>query len=133
MTSPPDVQNVPDVCVKHCRACMELKELTDFHRCKNSKDGRLNQCKACCRKRDLTPKRIEQKRLARGPRGLKDALRHRLERAVNTGKIKKLPCLICGSLKTVGHHADYSQPLSVTWICHEHHRQLHQEHKDRNV
>ena len=32
---------------KICRICNELKELSDFHRKKNTKDGHRNECKEC--------------------------------------------------------------------------------------
>ena len=45
--------------------------------------------------------------------------------AIRAGKLKKLPCFICGSEKTEGHHPDYSAHLDVIWLCHAHHKQAH--------
>ncbi len=45
--------------------------------------------------------------------------------AVRDGKLQKLPCFICGSERVEAHHADYSVPLSVVWLCTIHHRQAH--------
>ena len=45
--------------------------------------------------------------------------------AVKTGRIAKLPCLICGSENTEAHHPDYSSPLDVIWLCAAHHKQAH--------
>ena len=40
-----------------------------------------------------------------------------------------LPCFVCGATKQLHrHHVDYDQPLSVVWLCEEHHNQLHREH-----
>ena len=40
-----------------------------------------------------------------------------------------LPCWVCGSTDRLhGHHADYDQPMSVVWLCEQHHNQLHREH-----
>lgn len=50
--------------------------------------------------------------------------------AVLSGRIQKLPCVVCGDFQSEGHHADYSLPLAVTWLCKAHHEQLHKEHKD---
>jgi len=41
--------------------------------------------------------------------------------AIRSGKLRRLPCEICGAEKTVAHHDDYSHPLSVRWLCSEHH------------
>lgn len=40
---------------------------------------------------------------------------------VDNGTIKRLPCEVCGNPKSEGHHADYSKPLDVKWLCREHH------------
>mgnify|MGYP001576705713 CR=1 FL=1 len=48
-----------------------------------------------------------------------------LRYAVKIGKIKKLPCKVCGKKRSVGHHPDYSKPLKVIWLCHIHHREYH--------
>lgn len=48
-----------------------------------------------------------------------------LQDAVKYGKVLKQPCEICGGLDVHGHHADYSRPLEVKWLCVEHHNQLH--------
>jgi hypothetical protein len=56
-------------------------------------------------------------------------IKDRVRYAVKTGKIVKFPCWVCGSLEVEGHHADYDRPLDVVWLCPEHHRQVHHEHK----
>lgn len=33
------------------------------------------------------------------------------------GKITQQPCETCGSVYSQMHHADYDQPLKVTWLC----------------
>lgn len=46
--------------------------------------------------------------------------------AVKCGKLKKMPCEICGATQHIhGHHDDYSKPLDVKWLCAKHHRQVH--------
>jgi hypothetical protein len=53
------------------------------------------------------------------------ALKRRARRAVRTavsqGLLLKLPCAQCESLKSEAHHADYSRPLDVVWLCRHHH------------
>ena len=55
---------------------------------------------------------------------------HVLNKAVKSGKIKKMPCSVCGSTVRIhGHHSDYKKPLNVIWLCPKHHKQLHQKLK----
>lgn len=53
----------------------------------------------------------------------KDNIRIKVHRAVKSGKLKKLPCEVCGEVKVEGHHDDYSKPLEVKWLCSIHHRE----------
>ena len=48
-----------------------------------------------------------------------------VQMAVKQGKLIKLPCEICGNPKSEAHHADYSKPLDVVWVCRKHHRDMH--------
>lgn len=44
--------------------------------------------------------------------------------------IRSDSCLMCGiKTKTIGHHYDYTKPLSVTWVCKECHKDIHRKHK----
>lgn len=50
--------------------------------------------------------------------------------AVRNGRLKKSPCVVCGSTKRIhGHHEDYSKPLDVIWLCQTHHKARHREIK----
>lgn len=40
---------------------------------------------------------------------------------LRNGKLIKLPCSVCGSVKSEAHHPDYSKPLEVEWYCKKHH------------
>lgn len=48
-----------------------------------------------------------------------------LNNQIRSGKIKRLPCERCGSVRSQGHHTDYSKPLEVQWLCQIHHSQVH--------
>ena len=63
-----------------------------------------------------------------GERTKNDA-RARLRTAVARGKIEKPDsCEACGAGGQLeGHHADYSRPLDVVWLCCPCHRSLHVE------
>ena len=47
-----------------------------------------------------------------------------LRSAVETGKLIRQPCEVCGNPKVEAHHPDYSKPLEVRWLCHQHHCEL---------
>lgn len=55
----------------------------------------------------------------------KQQARWTLRKAVSSGRIKKLPCEICGEIKSQGHHPDYAKPLEVLWLCQFHHNVVH--------
>ena len=56
---------------------------------------------------------------------LKHAAHVILATAVKRGKMHKQPCEICGKPNTHGHHDDYTQPLTVRWLCAKHHKEAH--------
>jgi hypothetical protein len=53
------------------------------------------------------------------------------EEAVKSGKLKRLPCIICEDPKSDGHHIDYSKPLEVIWLCRKHHHEAHKKLRQR--
>lgn len=53
--------------------------------------------------------------------------------ALKAGIIKPQPCTVCGEAKAEMHHADYSKPLSVEWLCFKHHTELHVNAGDLKV
>lgn len=55
----------------------------------------------------------------------KERSRYLLKLAIGSGKIQRLPCVICGNEKSEGHHEDYSKPLEVVWLCKLHHTEHH--------
>ena len=48
--------------------------------------------------------------------------------ALRDGKIKRMPCEVCGKTDRVhAHHDDYLRELDVRWLCVVHHKQWHDE------
>ncbi|HTL13090.1 MAG TPA: hypothetical protein VL588_11405 [Bdellovibrionota bacterium] len=45
--------------------------------------------------------------------------------AIQSGKLTRQPCEQCGAERTHAHHDDYSEPLSVRWLCKPHHDAHH--------
>lgn len=50
-----------------------------------------------------------------------ESIRLKITQALNSGRLKKLPCEVCGNPKTHAHHEDYTKPLVVKWLCPLHH------------
>jgi len=48
--------------------------------------------------------------------------------ALANGTLIKQPCEVCNSKKSEMHHADYSKPLEVMWLCKEHNEKWHTKH-----
>ena len=48
-------------------------------------------------------------------------------KAMQRGKLKRLPCRVCGELRSEMHHADYDKPLDVVWLCKSHHEAAHSD------
>ena len=136
--------------MKKCFKCKKSKPLTSFYSHKGTADKHLNKCKICTKKdvsllrrnpkfrekilqrdrdRANEPKRKSKHLLAvklrrqkyKGKARANAALNH----AVRDGKIKKLPCEVCGNIKVEGHHPDYRKKLQVIWLCNYHHRKIH--------
>lgn len=138
--------------MKNCFKCGLDKSSTDFYSHPETSDGLLGKCKACT-KIDVYENRLlnreyylladkarsgtEARKAAHMKSQLKLRKKHPERRkagsavsnALQSGKLEKQPCLCCGSTEVEGHHPDYSRPLDVVWLCRNHHRQVHKEHK----
>lgn len=55
----------------------------------------------------------------------KHSARLMLSNAVRDGKITRMPCVVCGSPDSEGHHDNYDKPLDVVWLCPKHHAERH--------
>lgn len=138
--------------LKRCRVCDCTLPISDFYANSTSADGLAEKCKEChkaaMRKnqvvnrerirryeavRALQPDRKQRVLTARKLRKAANPDKFRARDAVNNalrdGRLKKLPCQVCGNPKSEAHHADYSKPLEVKWLCFRCHRE--QEHGQR--
>lgn len=48
-----------------------------------------------------------------------------VQRALSSRALVKGCCEICGDPTVDAHHADYSKPLAIRWLCRQHHVRLH--------
>jgi hypothetical protein len=134
--------------VKACFKCGTTQPLDNFYAHQRMADGHLGKCKECT-KADVRRNRRDKleyyqtydrmrfqlpERRAAQYRSLKERnmrepqkykARMALGNAVRDGRVKRLPCEVCGHPDTEGHHKDYSKPLDVRWLCFKHHREAH--------
>lgn len=77
--------------------------------------------------------RLRKSRLAKkyreGPNRHKHEARWKVSRALKGGRLKKLPCEVCGNPESQAHHDDYNRPLDVRWLCRQHHANIHAKAK----
>jgi hypothetical protein len=130
---------------KICFKCNIRKSLDDFYTHKQMRDGHLNKCKMCSRKdvienrtkratyyREYDNQRThhykdpdyQEQYHRRYPNKYK--AHNALNNAIKNKQLIKNPCEICGRVSRVhAHHADYSKPLEIRWLCPVHHKQWH--------
>ena len=44
--------------------------------------------------------------------------------AIETGRLVRQPCEVCGTVPAEAHHDDYGKPLDVRWLCKIHHEEV---------
>ena len=143
---------------KVCFKCGKLLPLTEFYVHPQMADGHLNKCMDCTRKdvnegraarrdyyreydrrrfkdahRKIVVAKHNQSMRARFPEKYK--CRTYFGNAVRDGRILRPDsCSACGG-KCIpqGHHADYSKPLDVQWLCRSCHGKLHGWYKEQVV
>lgn len=49
----------------------------------------------------------------------------KVKSALFKGELLREPCEVCGEVKSIAHHDDYSKPLDVRWLCQMHHMRHH--------
>ena len=146
---------------KQCKKCLKVKTLGEFYRHSQMADGRLNKCKACTKadvrenresKREYYQQYDRKRWDEKGARGVvsaeakaragkawverngvKRACHVKFGNAVRDGKISRPTlCSKCGGGGEIeGHHADYSKPFDVEWlckVCHGETRKMERKH-----
>ena len=109
--------------------CQKVKPLDgdNFYRRNDTSSGFRYACKTCSSKRSkqirkITAnqyKRYERSRFIKNPEKVR--ARALVRQYVYEGKIKRMPCMVCGQTKSEAHHEDYKKPLDVIWLCRIHH------------
>ena len=134
--------------MKICGACKKEKDSSEFHKRAASKDGLAARCRSCQREYDKArlkdPKRMEMRREYQrteiGKAAHRAATKRWVDRnaikravhiitgnAIRSGVLTKMPCEICGCSTVHAHHDDYAHPLTVRWLCDNHHNEWHRE------
>lgn len=131
--------------MKICGKCKIEKNSDEFHKRKASIDGLASCCKDCQREYDKARLHCPKRKAARleyqktkgkerhneasrrwvANNTIKRAAHILVGNAVRDGRIVKAPCEICGNTKSNAHHDDYSKPLTVRWLCDDHHNEWH--------
>lgn len=143
---------VVDMDAKACSRCKETKPLDQFYKHRLGKLGRRAQCIPCFlaygkELREKYPERTSanfrrwyyknrEQEIKRVQKNRKDnPQKYKAQIAVTNalanGSLVRCPCEVCGATKVDAHHEDYSKPLSVTWLCREHHMDRHEPGRKR--
>ena len=70
----------------------------------------------------------------KSPDPIKERARRTLASEVRAGRIKRMPCEVCGEPNAHAHHPDYARPYEVRWLCPFHHTEVHRnENASLNV
>lgn len=132
----------------NCRVCKTEKPLADFCKRNDVPSGHSSECIACARvrtagyraanlekvrahdnARSKLPDRLETLRVQAAKYRAQKPTQARatwlVKAAIKSGRLVRGPCAVCGVLRAHGHHADYSKPYDVVWLCPKHHKQLH--------
>jgi hypothetical protein len=133
--------------IKKCSRCGIEKEVVNFRRDANTKDGHRSACKTCIKISDaIYQKSITSEQNRKRHDKFRNTHRRQIaeylnrirkenpdkarawdlvSKAINNGKFTRKPCEICGGLNTHAHHEDYSKPYDVQWLCPLHHKEIH--------
>lgn len=133
---------------KTCSNCKREKDLSDFQKNKNNKDGLCSRCRDCNNAfkrldRQLRPNARERDRrnyyaseerrkvirrgAAKSVSPLKTLANRLLHLKIKKGEIiRPTECSYCGEAygKIEAHHPDYHKPYEVVWVCVRCHRIL---------
>jgi hypothetical protein len=94
-------------------------------KCNKLKESKKRYCKACF---NLYMKQWRKIHPLNEFQRAKAITRSKTKVYVTRGKIKKLPCNMCGTNdKVQAHHHDYNDFMNVEWLCVTCHREHHVE------
>lgn len=136
--------------MKKCFKCNVMKPINEFYPHKRMKDGHLNKCIVCTKKYEKERRQgssrekilsYDRKRYRENDARKKQVFemakqwradnpeRYKAHTLVNnalqSGRLVKMPCFVCGSIKVEAHHPYYDPPLEVVWLCASHHKLAH--------
>ena len=96
-----------------------------------NRDKHNAYCKKCYI--EHTEDRLEYLRKYRAENPEKYHATSRINHLVEKGKLTKpMACEVCGKVGRVeAHHADYSKPLDVKWVCKKCHYKLDEERREK--
>lgn len=127
----------------NCTRSGQLLPLTEFHKDKQKVDGRISQCKQCCRARVTEYRKTEHGRKKKAAWCAEDKrkngvtnkmlARYLVNKAISRGDLPRpisLPCSECGqSAKEYHHHLGYEPEhyMDVIPVCVLCHAKLHHQ------
>jgi uncharacterized OB-fold protein len=119
--------------LKWCYQCKRRLPKDLFYKNRAKWDGLMNRCKDCGNVHHQEQAKKEARKKARRATQKRYVERHQavarahsaVKRALEQGVLTRKSCEVCGEPDAVAHHDDYSQPLSVRWLCQPHHIEHH--------
>ena len=118
-----------------CSRCHEVSPITEFMRRSAGNLGRSSHCKVCDARRNAAIRARpevrarhaaqQRQRLLDPAERTRSNARRATRRAIETGRLVRQPCEVCGAAKTEAHHDDYTRLFDVQWLCRLHHAQHH--------
>lgn len=131
-------KRMADGYLNKCKECVKAR--VRKHRSENR--DRFSEYE---RSRYMNPSRIEARRkYAQSPAGKlakrradanyadkypdRKAANRAVSSAIRSGRMKRMPCEVCGEKKAEAHHDDYSKKLDVRWLCAKHHADTRRRH-----
>lgn len=113
----------------YCVDCKLWRSVTDFHAFHARENGCQPRCKDCSRLRERLRNRNRDRKEYHKQYAVKVKERIKYQHkahnivasAIANGTLIKQPCEVCQVVDVEAHHSDYSKPLSIIWLCKQHH------------
>lgn len=124
------------IAIAVCRKCSDqfppkpwqvLKYDYECPRCKRARQNAFNAedplFKEKRRKRNSLPHvaSYQKRYLAERVDPIKRKARRKVATEIEAGRLLRMPCEVCGELKSEAHHENYRMPLQIKWLCRRHH------------